>query len=146
MIQMDSFEETLQCCGVLIYGNKGNSMFPLIKEGRDKVIIVPKGSGRLKKYEVPLYRRDNGKYVLHRVMKVRAADYLICGDNRSFLEPEITDSHIIGVMSGVIRKGKTIEVTDWRYRLYVALWCWTIPFFIRRVFLKIYSVVLRLFR
>lgn len=145
MSQMNSFEETLLRFGVLIYGNKGDSMFPLIKEGRDKMIIVPKGNGRLKKYEVPLYRRDNGKYVLHRVMKVRSEDYLICGDNRSSLEGGITDSHIIGVMSGVIRKGKTIEVTDWRYRLYVALWCWKIPFLFRRVVLKIYHVFCRLF-
>lgn len=138
-----NFEESLQKFGVLIYGNRGDSMFPLIREGRDKLIIFPKPSGRLSKYDVPLYRRDDGKYVLHRVMKVRKEDYLICGDNRNFLEEGICDRHVIGVMSGVIRDGKTIMVSDWRYRLYVALWCWKIPFFVRRVVMSLRSFLRR---
>lgn len=35
----------------------------------------------------------------------------------------ITDHHIIGVLTGVIRNGKTISVNNKNYRLYVHLWC-----------------------
>ena len=47
----------------------------------------------------------------------------------------ITDKHIIGVLTAVIRKGKEIKVTDRRYRLYVHLWCDLFP--IRAFVLKV---------
>ena len=66
-------------------------MMPLIKQDRDLLIIEPV-HGRLKKYDVPLYKRDNGQYVLHRILKVREQGYVICGDNRWAKEYGITGS------------------------------------------------------
>ena len=121
-----TFEEQLAQNGRLIYTNKGSSMLPLIREGRDLLIIEPV-HGRLKKYDVPLYKRDSGQYVLHRILKVRSDDYVICGDNRSEKEYGITDRHIIGVLTGIVRNGRTVSVKDKRYRLYVHLWCDLFP-------------------
>lgn len=121
-----SFEEQLARTGKLIYTNKGDSMMPLIKQDRDLLIIEPV-HGRLKKYDVPLYRRDSGQYVLHRILKVRKDDYVICGDNRWCKEYGITDRHIIGVLTGIVRSGKEISVNDWKYRLYVHVWCDLFP-------------------
>lgn len=136
---MSDFRTEIEKHGTLIYTNVGDSMMPLIKQGRD-VLIIKKANGRLKKYDVPLYQRDSGQYVLHRILKVSKDDYVICGDNRSFKEYGITDRHIIGVLTGVIRKGKEISVTDKKYRLYVHLWCDFFPiraFILRAVrFLK----------
>ena len=98
-------------------------MWPLIRQGRDLLLISRKPEGRLKKYDVPLYKRDSGQYVLHRILKVQKEDYIICGDNRWQRETGISDRHIIGVLTAVIRDGKKLPVTDWRYRLYVHLWC-----------------------
>ena len=53
------FEELLQRDGVLIYKTRGVSMRPMLKQDRDLVIIRPV-EGRLKKYDIPLYRRKNG--------------------------------------------------------------------------------------
>ena len=117
-----TFEEQLAQNGKLIYTNKGDSMMPLIKQDRDLLIIEPV-HGRLKKYDVPLYKRDNGQYVLHRILKVREQGYVICGDNRWAKEYGITDKHIIGVLTAVIRDGKEIPVNDRKYKLYVHLWC-----------------------
>lgn len=122
-----SFEEEIQRSGYLIYRNVGDSMLPLIRQGRDLMLISRKPEGRLNKYDVPLYRRDSGQYVLHRIVKVRKDDYVICGDNRWQRETGITDLHIIGVLTAVIRDGKQLPVTDWRYRLYVQLWCGLFP-------------------
>lgn len=119
---MSDFRCELEKHGKLIYTNVGNSMIPLIKQGRD-VLIIQKPSGRLKKYDIPLYQRDSGQYVLHRILKVRENDYVICGDNRCHKEMGITDRHIIGVLTGIIRNGREISVTDFRYRIYVHLWC-----------------------
>ncbi len=121
-----TFEEQLAKNGKLFYTNKGDSMMPLIKQDRDLLIISPV-DGRLKKYDVPLYKRDSGQYVLHRILKVRSDDYVICGDNRWTKEYGIQDRHIIGVLTGVVRNGKEISVNNLKYRLYVHLWCDLFP-------------------
>ena len=117
-----TFEEELNRNGQIVYTNVGSSMLPLIREKRD-LLIIKKAEGRLKKYDVPLYKRDNGAYVLHRILKVRKEDYVICGDNRYSREYGIQDRHIIGVLTAVVRDGKTIRMTDRNYRFYVHLWC-----------------------
>ena len=126
LIDAATFEEILTRDGRLIYSSVGDSMWPLICKGRD-LLVIERLPGRLKKYDVPLYRRDNGQYVLHRVLKVRENDYVICGDNRWHRETGITDRHILGVLTAVIRDGKELSITDWRYRLYVRLWCDLFP-------------------
>lgn len=126
-----TFEEEIRRNGKLVYTNVGDSMRPLIKQGRD-LLIISAVNGRLKKYDVPLYKRDSGQYVLHRILKVRKDDYVICGDNRWQREYGITDRHMIGVLTGVVRGGKEISVHDKRYRLYVHLWC---DFFYVRAFI-----------
>ena len=122
----NSFEEVLARDGRLIYTNKGDSMCPLIREGRDLLVIEPP-KGRLRKYDVPLYRRDSGQYVLHRVLKTTDHGYVLCGDNRWKREFGIGDRHILGVLTAVIRDGKELPMSDWRCRLYAHLWCDLFP-------------------
>lgn len=75
-----------------------------------------------KKYDAVLYKCGN-RYILHRILKVREKDYVICGDHNIWREYGITDDQILGVMTRVIRDGKSIYPTDWKYKLYVHLWC-----------------------
>ena len=112
-----TFEEIIRRDGRLVYTNVGDSMLPLIRQGRD-LLVIEKTSGRLKKYDVPLYKRDSGQYVLHRILKVRQEDYVICGDNRWRREYGITDRHIIGVLTAVVRDGR-----DFRHRLAISALC-----------------------
>jgi hypothetical protein len=138
-----TFEKEIQQNGKLIYTNVGDSMMPLLRQNRD-LMIIEKPNGRLKKYDVPLYKRDSGQYVLHRILKVRKDDYVICGDNRWQREYGITDRHIIGVLTGIIRDGKTISVRDKKYRMYVHLWCDF--FYVRAFILRIKHFIKRRFK
>ena len=70
-----TFEEIIERDGMLIYTNKGDSMMPLIKEGRD-LLVIEKTNGRLKRFDVPLYKRDTGQYVLHRIIKVSTSSLI----------------------------------------------------------------------
>ena len=128
-----TFEEEINKTGKLIYTNVGDSMMPLIRQGKD-LLIIEKVNGRLKKYDVPLYKRDSGQYVLHRILKVRKNDYVICGDNRWGREYGIQDRHIIGVLTEIIRDGREVSVNDKKYKIYVHLWCdffWIRAFILR---------------
>ena len=126
MMQLDqdkrySFEDLLNSKGYLVYINVGTSMLPLLRQRRDVIEIHPIAD-RAKKYDAVLYKVGD-KYILHRVLKVRPHDYVICGDHNIKREFGITDAQILGVMTRVIRDGKSIYPTDWKYRLYVHLWC-----------------------
>ncbi len=104
------FEDVISEKGQLIYTNVGDSMYPLIQP-RD-LLVIKKLSRPIRRFDVPLYKRDSGQYVLHRVMKIKKdGSYVMCGDNRSLLECGITDRHIIGILTDIIRNGQTIPVT-----------------------------------
>jgi len=122
MAGQGNFEKTIETYGKLVYPNVGDSMWPMLREGRD-LVIIEACEGRLRRYDVPLYRRDSGQYVLHRILRVRKEDYVICGDNRRHREYGITDRHVVGRLTAVVRDGREIPVTDIRYRIYVHLWC-----------------------
>ena len=118
---MTSFEEELERSGSIVFTNKGVSMMPLLRQDRDLMVIEKKGPGRCKKYDVILFKRGE-KYVLHRILKVREKDYFVAGDNCRKGE-SVRDSQILGVLTQVVRDGKTITPEDPAYRRYVHLWC-----------------------
>lgn len=118
-----TFEEMLERDGQLMYRCKGNSMMPLLRPGKDLIIISKKTGKRLSAMDVALFKRHDGSYVLHRIMWARKSDYVICGDNQWYLEREITDSQILGVLSAVVRGGKRVECSALGMRCYsLAQW------------------------
>ena len=126
--EITDFAAYLKDNGSLTYWNRGVSMRPLIRQERDHFTLVPKPEGRCKKYDVVLYRRKNGAYVMHRILKVRDKDYGIRGDNTYRMEYGITDADILGVMTEFSRDGgKWIPVTDPGYLFYVRAWCALYP-------------------
>ncbi len=128
-----TFKNELLNKGYLVFTNKGVSMMPLLRQDRDLMIIKRKEEGQLKNHDAVLFLRGNGQYVMHRILKVRENDYWIVGDNCVSGE-YIKEDQIIGILTGVVRDGKTISVDDRLYRFYVWLWCdfYPIRFFLLR--------------
>ena len=81
---------------------KGTSMLPLILEGRDSVILscLP---DELTAGDVVLYRRDDGSYVLHRIIGCDGGTYTMCGDNQYNAEPGIRRDQMIAFASAFAR-------------------------------------------
>ena len=129
-IKRSSFEEVLATTGRLVYTNVGVSMLPLIREGRD-VMIIERVSRPPRRLDAVLFVRPDvrgrGAYVLHRILRVCPdGRYWIVGDNCT--EGELVErGNIIGVLAAVKRGKRTVRVTDLSYRLYVALWCAPYP-------------------
>lgn len=98
----------------------GISMLPMLRDGRDQVILSAV-TGRLKKYDLPLYQRENGQYVLHRIVGV-GDGYTCMGDNQFVPEPQIRQEQLIGVVTAFYRGEKLHSVTEWSHRLYCCLW------------------------
>ena len=98
----------------------GVSMLPMLRDGRDTVILS-RPEGKLKKYDVPLYRREDGSFVLHRVVKV-GESYTCIGDNQFVYEEGVTDDQIIAVMTSFRRGKRVVSKKSVFYRLYCILW------------------------
>ncbi|MBQ9068751.1 MAG: PqqD family peptide modification chaperone [Eggerthellaceae bacterium] len=115
------FEDELRERGSFVYRNVGVSMLPLIKQGRDLVVIGPKPEGRCRKYDVVLYRRGT-RYVLHRIVEVLEDGYVICGDNCVNREYGFTDADIVGVMTAMVRNGSHLDANSAAQQRYARIW------------------------
>ena len=104
---------------------RGVSMLPMLRQGADSVVLAPAPS-RLSRYDIPLYQRDNGSYVLHRVIRVAPDGTYVCmGDNQFQPEPGIRHDQVIGVVESFFRGERQHSVDEPRYKLYCVLWCAT---------------------
>ena len=112
-----SYEQYLNEHGELTYKNKGGSMRPLLRAGRDLFTVKKKGTERCRAGDVVLFRHA-GNVVLHRVVELKEGGYVCLGDNAILPERGVTDADILGVMTGFIRKGKAHTVDEPLYRLY----------------------------
>lgn len=146
-METKTFEEVLNEKGYLYWKTVGISMRPLIKEGRDTVLIKKRPSGALKKYDAVLFRRPGvtgrGAYILHRIIKVNNdGTYWIVGDNLTSGDV-VPDEHVIGVLDTVVRKGKRISSKSFKYRLYVHLWWdfYPVRFALRKIRSKSHGIV-----
>ena len=114
---MTDFATEIKTKGFIVYTNKGDSMLPLLREDRD-LIVISEIKEPLRRNDTVLFRRENGAYVLHRIIKTGNGEHRIGGDNRVFSEM-IPESAVIGVMTEIIRDGRHIRVTDEEYRRYL---------------------------
>lgn len=128
-----TYEEELSRTGTVAFPVRGVSMRPLVKAGRDAVVVTAK-QGRLALHDVGLFKRDGGDYVLHRVIDVCDVGYLFAGDSQSFTE-QVREDQVLGRMSALVRKGREVDLAGAPYRAYIALWCR--PFAVRRIVLKV---------
>ena len=138
MTEKMTLEQVLARDGHLAYMNKGISMMPLLRQGRDVMLIDRKGAEPCKKLDAVLFRRpvdgDRRCYVMHRILRVNGdGTYWIAGDNCISGET-VKEEQILGILTGIVRDGRTIPVTDRRYRLYVNTWCrfYHLRFFVLR--------------
>lgn len=102
------------------FSPRGTSMLPMLRQGIDTVILAPLPE-QLKKYDLPLYRRSDGHYVLHRVVSA-GKTYICIGDNQFVYEQDLRHDQMIALVTGFTRGSREYSVTDWRYRLYCCLW------------------------
>ena len=110
-------KEVIESGGEFTFYPHGTSMMPLVREGVDQVILVK--ADCVKKGDVVFYRRDNGQFVLHRVVKIENGEYVMCGDNQVALEQGITDKHVLAKMKAVLRDGNVIDESNKKYVKYI---------------------------
>lgn len=117
---MPLIREQLAAGKTVRFSPRGISMLPMLRQGIDSVVFSPV-PGELKKYDLPLYQRESGQYVLHRVVK--AGDTYTCiGDNQFAYEPGLRREQMIALVTEFYRADKHHTVTELPYKIYCRLW------------------------
>ena len=127
---MPLLNERIAAGQVVKFSPKGISMLPMLRSGRDTVTLSSI-SRKIKKYDIVLYRRDDGKYVLHRIISL-GDTYTLIGDNQFQKEYGIRHGQIIALVVAFTRDERVISTESFLYRFYCVFWNYTR--FPRRVF------------
>ena len=107
--------------GVYVSTTVGWSMWPMLRNRRDRIVVMPVGDQPLKKHDLPLYKRPDGKYILHRILEVKDGHYVIRGDN-TFQREYVPYEWVLGYVSEFYRKDRHINSNSKAYRFYVVIW------------------------
>ena len=119
-ILMPLIQERLDAGQSVQFYPRGVSMLPMLRQDMDSVVISPI-TRRLRRYDIVLYQRENGKYVLHRIIKV-GETYTCIGDHQYTPEPELTHSQMLAVVTGFYRAERFYKISNPGYHAYCILW------------------------
>ena len=119
-IEKTNYRIELEKNKVLAFVPGGKSMWPMLKNRGQSVVVQPK-TEKLKKFDVALYQRDNGAFVLHRVITPTEYGYVMCGDSQFTLE-KVKEDMVFGVMTGFYKGKEYIETDNLQYRKEVEEW------------------------
>lgn len=95
----------------------GNSMLPLLKAGRDRVLLG-KVSSNLVKGDIVLYQRNNGEYILHRIIDIDSKGLYLSGDAQSVTEGPVNPEQVVAKVISAERKGKWIKENSLKWNFY----------------------------
>lgn len=101
---------------------RGVSMLPLIREGKDSVsLVAPDKKRPLRIGDVILYKTENEKYILHRIVKTDEKKNLIITRGDAHIDQDLPTSpdRVLAVMQGFWRGDIYVDCQNKKYRRYV---------------------------
>lgn len=123
---------------------KGDSMFPLLRNNKDEVILCPYNEDDLQPMDVVLFR-FKGRHLLHRIIRKEGNHLFLRGDGSYIAKEECFTYDVVGKVNSVIRpSGKIVSVNAWQWRLPSYIWQKTGVF--RTLLLRILHYLMRPFR
>lgn len=110
---------------------KGFSMRPMMRNGKDKVILFTHTKDDIKQGAVMLFRH-NGRHIMHRIIKIDGNNVTFAGDGNYRIVEQATKDDIIARVTSIKRpSGQIISLDSRRWKIYSAIWL-SLPATIRR--------------
>ncbi len=115
---------------------KGHSMMPLLREGRDSVVVRAVKDGDIRIGQI-LFFRYRGMWVMHRLRSIVGDRLVFAGDGNCRLTESVFRSDVVATVVAVrSKRGRVISCDSKRWRVVSWLWLSLHPF-IRRVILSL---------
>lgn len=101
---------------------KGESMFPLLANGKDSVVLSRCNAADLKPMDVVLFRYK-GSYVLHRIISRDGVSLSMQGDGSYIAKETCTTDDVVGKVTAVVRQsGRIVPTNSWKWRIPSHVW------------------------
>ncbi len=91
----------------------GTSMLPLLRP-KDAVTLASPSMQNIERGDILLYRREDGRFVMHRVVEVYTDSLDFCGDNQVVIERDVPKSCVIAQVVSYEKDGETVELPQIR--------------------------------
>ena len=101
---------------------KGFSMRPMMRSGKDKVILTAHSDKAIGQGAVMLFRH-NGHHIMHRIVKIEGQNITFAGDGNYNKTERATKDDIVATVTAIMR-----------WRIYSTLWL-ALPRIVRRYIL-----------
>lgn len=116
----------------------GSSMAPFLCHNRDYIYFT-KPERELRRGDMVFYQRDSGRYVMHRIYKVKPDGYYMVGDAQTQIEGPLRREQIFAVITQVKRDGKMIRPGDFWWEFFEHIWIRIVP--ARRIVTALYGML-----
>jgi len=100
----------------------GNSMYPFLRHLKDSVLLVHPSQCPIKKGRIVLVCRPDGRYILHRIVKLRDGCFWMLGDAQTEMEGPYSVDCIIAAAQIIFRNKKNISFDAIPIRFALFLW------------------------
>lgn len=147
-IYVEALRQCIQRGETVQFPVRGWSMRVFVEHERDKAILRPCDTDKLRRGDVVLTRIDTQDgsevYVLHRIIRIEGEKLTLRGDGNVGTIETCRRSDVVAFVSGFLRKGRTKPdlTTSLKWRIYSAIWVPLHP--IRRYLLLAWRVLRRL--
>ncbi len=138
-ILMEHYRALLETADALPLEITGSSMTPFLAPGRDSVMLT-KPAAPLRRGDIVLYRRDDGAYILHRILRVeRNGTLSLAGDAQCALERGVRPEQVFAIVRSAVRKGKTQQPGCFWWDFFAHIWPLLLPLrpWLRRAYRKL---------
>ena len=105
----------------------GSSMSPFLIHRRDRVFFE-KPARSIRQGDIVFYQRENGRYVMHRVWKVKPKGYYMVGDAQTEIEGPVPEKQIFARITKCERKGRMLSAGNFWWFFFEKVWIRIVPF------------------
>lgn len=104
----------------------GSSMSPFLIHRRDRVFFE-KPDRPLRRGDIVFFQRRNGRYVMHRIWKIKKDGLYIVGDAQTEIEGPISREQIFARITQCERNGRMIGAGDFCWEFFEKIWIRIVP-------------------
>lgn len=105
----------------------GNSMLPFLMEGRDSVELSKSSFEEICIDDMVLIQREDGAYVMHRVLRKESDHFYMVGDAQTWIEGPLKPEQLKAKITAIYHKKTRVDANNRWYKLLISLWRVLLP-------------------
>ena len=113
--------------GIFVLTVTGTSMTPTLYPDISSVTLVSVDKKPVRKYDIVLFKRDNGDIVLHRVIKILTDGMLLVNGDSQLWTEKIKRENILAVAQSYTKNNRIVKCSGIHFRCKSAVWCMLRP-------------------